>query len=189
MVFNMIDGILNLSSLDMNMILSSIKLPEIQKDSLVAKLSGVSLAILIVLAFVVIILVIRKLKLSEKLKNFVNKVFKFVFWNFLIRYLQVSIINLNYASLTTILTTDNLLDKIMSANILALLYLLVCLVIYILCTRKHEYLCLNETKQRYGNLYLNLRTDNKAKTFFGAMFYIQRVLIVVIIALKADFGV
>lgn len=172
MFFKMIDGILNLSSLDMNTILSTAKLPTIQKNSLIAKLSGVSLAVFIILALVVVILGIRKFNLSEKLKNFVQKVFKFVFWNFLIRYLQVSFINLNYASLTTVLTTDSLLDKIMSSNILALLYLLGSFVAYILFTAKHEYLCLDETKQRIGNLYLNLKTDERVYKFFGAMFFI-----------------
>ena len=145
-VLNTIDGILNLSSLDMNAILSTIKLPEIPKNSLMAKLSGISLAIFIVLVLIVVILVIRKFNLSEKLKNVVNKVFTFIFWNFLIRYLQVAFINMNYSSLTIVLTTDSLFDKIMSANILALLYLLVCVVIYTLYTSKHEYLCLTETK-------------------------------------------
>ena len=160
-VFNTLDGILNLSSLDMNAILSTIKLPTIAQNSLIAKLSGVSLAVFIVLALIVVILVIRKFKISGKLKNLVNKVLKFVFWNFLIRYLQVSFINFNYASLTSVLITDSLADKIMSANILALLYLLVCLISYILYTRKEEYLSLDETKQRIGNLYSNLRTDDK----------------------------
>ena len=146
LLINTIDGILNLSSLDMNAILSSIKLPEIPKNSLMAKLSGISLAIFIVLVLIVVILVIRKFNLSEKLKNVVNKVFTFIFWNFLIRYLQVAFINMNYSSLTSVLTTDSLFDKIMSANMLALLYLLVCVVIYTLYTNKHEYLCLTETK-------------------------------------------
>ena len=53
---------------------------------------------------------------------------------------------MNYSSLTSVLTTDSLFDKIMSANILVLLYLLVCVVIYTLYTNKHEYLCLTETK-------------------------------------------
>jgi len=83
-VFNTLDGILNLSSLDMNAILSTVKLPTIAQNSLIAKLSGVSLAVFIVIAFIIVILVIRKFKLSEKLKNMVNKVSKFVFWNFLI---------------------------------------------------------------------------------------------------------
>jgi hypothetical protein len=139
---------------------------------LIAKLSGISLAIFIILMLIVAILVIRKFKLSEKLKNVANKVFQFIFWNFLIRYIQVAFINMNYSSLTTVLTTDSLFDKIMSANILALLYLLVCLVIYILYNYKNEYLSLSETKQKIGNLYLNLRTNDKVKTFYGAMFFI-----------------
>ena len=83
-------------------------------------ISGISLAILIILVLIAAVLVIQKFKLSEKLKGLVNKVFKFIFWNFLIRYMQVAFINMNYSSLTSVLTTDSLFDKIMSANILAL---------------------------------------------------------------------
>ena len=67
-----IDGIINLSSFDMKSILSSIKLPAIEENSLLAKLSGISLAILVVLVLAVMILILRKLKLSEKLKKFVK---------------------------------------------------------------------------------------------------------------------
>ncbi len=111
------------------------------------------MAIFIVLILAVVIFVIRKFNLSGKLKNGVNKVFKFMFWNFLIRYFQVSFINLNYASLKSVLTAENLADRIISANILGVLYFLVCLVAYILYTRPNEYLSLDGTKQTIGNLY------------------------------------
>ena len=112
-----------------------------------------------------------------------------IFWNFLIRYLQVSFINLNYASLTSVLTTSNLFEKIMSANILAVLYSLACLVCYVLLTTPNEYLSLDETKKRIGNLYLHLETIYTEKLFFGAIFFIQRVFIVLVIALNVDFAV
>ena len=148
------------------------KLPAIQENSLLAKLSGVSLAILIILVLSVVILIVRKLNLSEKIRKFVNKVFRLIFWNFLIRYLQVSFINFNYASLTSVLTTESLFEKIMSANILTVLYSLVCLVCYILYTRPNEYLSLAETRERIGNLYLHLQTIQKDKVFFGAIFFV-----------------
>lgn len=153
LISNTIDGIINLSSLDTKSIISSINIPAIKESSLLLKLSGISLAIFIVLILAVVIFVIRKFNLSGKLKNGVNKVFKFMFWNFLIRYFQVSFINLNYASLTSALTADNLADRIISANILGVLYFLVCLVAYILYTRPNEYLSLDGTKQTIGNLY------------------------------------
>lgn len=153
LISNTIDGIINLSSLDTKSIISSINIPAIKESSLLLKLSGISLAIFIVLILAVVIFVIRKFNLSGKLKNGVNKVFKFMFWNFLIRYFQVSFINLNYASLTSALTVDNLADRIISANILGVLYFLVCLVAYILYTRPNEYLSLDGTKQTIGNLY------------------------------------
>lgn len=153
LISNTIDGIISLSSLDMKSILSAIKLPTIQENSLLAKLSGVSLAILIVLLLAVVILAMRKFNLSERIRKLVNSIFRLIFWNMLIRYLQVSFINLNYASLTSVLTRNNLFEKIMSANILAVLYAAVCFVCYILLTRPNEYLILEETRKMIGNLY------------------------------------
>jgi hypothetical protein len=129
------------------------KLPTIPENSLILKLSGVSLAILIILVLAVAVLLIRKFNLSEKLKNFADKVIRFVFWNFLIRYFQVAFLNLNFASLTSVLVPESLQDLIISAIILAVLYCLVCLVGYMLITRPNEYLSLDKTKQRIGNLY------------------------------------
>ena len=156
----------------MKSILAAIKLPAIQENSLLAKLSGVTLAIFVVLLIILVIFVVKKFNLSKKLKTVLEKVFKYIFWNFLIRYLQVAFINLNYASLTSVLTTDSLFDKIVSANILAVLYLMVCLVGYILYSRPHEYLCLESTRQMIGNMYLNLNTMFTEKKLFGAIFFI-----------------
>ena len=72
LIINTIDDIVNLSRLNMKSILSVVKLPTIQEDSLLAKLSGVSLAIFVVLLILVVVLVVRKFKLSEKVRKFVN---------------------------------------------------------------------------------------------------------------------
>jgi hypothetical protein len=146
LVTKTVDGIINLSSLDIKSIIATMKLPTIQDNSLLAKLSGVSFAILIIFLLVLVIYVMRKFNLSEKMNKFVNKIIKYIFWNFLIRYSQVSFINFSYASLTSVLTTESLSEKIISAIILTLLYLLVCLIAYILYMKPYSYLCLETTK-------------------------------------------
>lgn len=112
----------------------------------------------------------------------------FLFWNFLIRYFQVTFINFHNAGLTSIQQPANLSDKIVSANILAIQYLIVAIVCYILVSRNSFYLDLESTKKSIGNLYLNLNTFSHLKLLYGAMFYIQRISIVFIVALKIDFG-
>jgi hypothetical protein len=71
----------------------------------------------------------------QKVKEVLKKVIDFFFWNFLIRYFQVSFINFNYAALVSIQNPDSLSDKIISSNILTLLYSLIAIICYILVKR------------------------------------------------------
>lgn len=66
---------------------------------------------------------------------------------------------MNYAALTTVMITENLFERIMSAIILVVLYSLFVMICYILFTRSNENLLLDVTKQKIGNLYLNLETN------------------------------
>lgn len=152
------------------------------------KLSGVSIAILVILLFVCAIFIIRRFNIGEKLKALAQKIVKMIFWNFLIRYFQVAFINLNFSFLTSVKTTDSLFEMIFSIIIVLAMYALVCFLCSYLLSRTQEYLCQEETKKSIGNLYLNLDTVHKTKRFYGAMFFIQRAIIVLIIALKYDFG-
>ncbi len=47
---------------------------------------------------------------------------------------------------------------------------------------------MQKTKDSIGNLYTNLNCFSRKRVFYGAMYYIQRVLVVLVIAFKMSFG-
>ena len=95
-------------------------------------MGGIALIIVVFLLIIVVIVFLRKFNKIQKLKEFIKKVMEFFFWNFLIRYFQVAFINFNNAALTSIQNPESLSDKIVSSNILAILYSLVVMIGYIL---------------------------------------------------------
>ena len=44
-------------------------------------------------------------------------------------------------------------------------------------------------RQRIGNLYFNLDTRKRYKLLFGIMFYFQRISLVLIVAIRSNFGI
>ena len=80
-------------------------------------------------------------------------------------------------------------EVIISSNILAVLYSIVLFLTYILFNRPLDYLSFEETKKKIGNLYHNLCCLDRKKIAYGAMFFVQRVLVVLVIAFNMSYGV
>ena len=60
---------------------------------------------------------------------------------------------------------------------------------YILIKTKKSELNYQHVRERIGNLYLKLSTRKRSKLLFGLMFFIQRGLLVTLVALKYSFGI
>ena len=66
---------------------------------------------------------------------------------------------------------------------------MVAIVAYILISKKRSELDDHSVRERIGNLYLKMSTRKRFKLLFGLMFFIQRSLLVVILAIKYTFGI
>ena len=72
--------------------------------------------------------------------------------------------------------------------ILVLQYCIVVLVAAVLIRKNHEELNKGLVKKQIGNLYLGLDTRVKQKVIYGLAFYVQRCLLVILLAFVPDFG-
>ncbi len=74
-------------------------------------------------------------------------------------------------------------DIATSVIILVVQFGLVIYAAFLLSKRELLKLGALETKSRIGNLYYNLDTRDRAKVLFGLLFFVQRALIVLLLAL------
>ncbi len=105
-----------------------------------------------------------------------------LFWNFLIRYFQASFIGFNFAALTVVQQPGGLKDIGSSVIILIVQYGLVCFIAQYMLRKDLGELNKPSTRSRIGNLYFNLDTRERQKLIFGLVFYLQRILLVLIVA-------
>ena len=47
----------------------------------------------------------------------------------------------------------------------------------------------DDQKNKFGNMYIGLNTKNRHKIMYSLCFYIQRTLVIVVLATNANFGV
>ena len=107
----------------------------------------------------------------------------------MIRYFQASFIGFNFAALTVVYRTGVGLKEIgTSAVILLTQYTTVCIIAQFIIRKKLEELNSAATKSKFGNLYLNLDTRIRSKVLFGMMFFVQRLLLVPVLAFKSSFS-
>ena len=185
MVIGQIAGIINLSSLDKDKAAKLLHLESITQSAVFQSLDGVALsAIGILLAVFIIGFALLISKYSPRVYEFFERIKQTVFWNFLIRYFQASYIGFNFAALSNVIKASSGLKDIgTSIGILVSQYALVTYAAYILLKRDPEILGTFETKLRIGHLYHNLDTRVKQKIVFGLLFFVQRSLIVLVLAL------
>ena len=102
-VVSSISGIINLSSLDKQLIAAKLHLNAIMDNTFFQSLDGVALSAIGILFVVLVIglsiLVSRK---SAKAHYYFVKIKNTIFWNFLIRYFQASFIGFNFAALKVV---------------------------------------------------------------------------------------
>jgi hypothetical protein len=60
---------------------------------------------------------------------------------------------------------------------------------YILLAKPFDYLAVEETRKKIGNLYQNLNCYYRENLAYGALFFVQRLLVVVVIAVDMSYGV
>ena len=73
--------------------------------------------------------------------------------------------------------------------ILLLQYGVVSVVAYLLVRTDLNELNKVSIRQRRGNLYFTLDTRSRSKVLYGVIFFLQRILLVLILAISYDFGV
>ncbi len=73
--------------------------------------------------------------------------------------------------------------------ILLLQYGIVSVVAYLLARTDLNELNKLSIRQRIGNLYFTLDTRSRSKVLYGVIFFLQRILLVLILAISCDFGV
>ena len=73
--------------------------------------------------------------------------------------------------------------------ILLLQYGVVSVVAYLLVRTDLNELNKLSIRQRIGNLYFTLDTRSRSKVLYGVIFFLQRILLVLILAISYDFGV
>ncbi len=96
-----------------------------------------------------------------------------IFWNFLIRYFQASLIGFNVVALVVVLTTSNGLKGIISSALILLVqYGIVIFVAYFLTKKDLGELNKPSNRQRFGNLYFNLDTHARKQVLFGFAFFV-----------------
>ena len=101
-----ISGIFNLSSLDKELVASKLGLNAITSSQVFQRLDMVALSgigiLLVVFMFSIAMIISR---VSPAAHDLFLRIKNFIFWNFLIRYFQVSFIGLNFASLSLLQST------------------------------------------------------------------------------------
>lgn len=76
-----------------------------------------------------------------------------------------------------------------SIAILIVQYCIVCFIAQLILRKDGDVLNKSTTRSRIGNLYFNLDARKRVKLLFGLMFFVQRCLLVLLVALKYDFAV
>lgn len=102
----------------------------IENNKFIQSLDGIAVAgiglVILILVIGLSILISRK---NPKVNQFFIKVKNMIFWNFLIRYFQVSFIGMNYQALLAISESrDGYKEIALSIVILILQYLVVCII-------------------------------------------------------------
>ena len=103
LVIDSIAGIINLSAIDKKQIASTLHLDVITNSEVFKSLDGVALSAIAILLVVLMIGVLIILsKKVPKVHEFFLNIKNTIFWNFLIRYFQASLIGFNLAALTVV---------------------------------------------------------------------------------------
>ena len=67
-------------------------------------------------------------------------------------------------------------------------YAIVCYIAQLMLRKDLEELNNLTTRGRIGNLYLNLDTRKRSRVMFGLMFFVQRCLVVLLLAIESSFA-
>ena len=112
--------------------------------------------------------------------TYVKKALLLVFWNLLIRFYMVAFLNYWYSSVHSLSQPEIALVTLCSTFAILLLVLSIWLYFTVSVFIRWNRRDLNRegTRNRIGNLYLNLSTSPSAKLYYGQVFFVQRVLIV-----------
>ncbi len=151
-----VSGMINLSSLDKQQAASKINMSEkISTSSFYQNLDGIKLVLILIFLAVCLLAVAWCLIKNKKVLLLLLKAKDFLFWNFLIRYFQVSFITFNYKSLNSIVGFVNS-EMATSIMIVSIQYGLVLYSAYYLTRKPLLYLANENTRKIVGNLYPQL---------------------------------
>ena len=133
------------------------------------------------------VLITRK---SPKARELLMKIKNTIFWNFLIRYFQASFIGFNFAALSAVQKKGGGHEDLgLSVLILVVQYVIVAYIGYLIFRKDLQELNRISVRSKMGNLYYNLDTKRRYKVLFGLLFFVQRCLLVALLARKYDFGI
>jgi hypothetical protein len=106
--------------------------------------------------------------------TYVKKALLLVFWNLLIRFYMVAFLNYWYSSVHSLSQPEKAFATLCSSIVILLLensiWLHLTVSVFIRWNRRD--LDRPETRNRIGNLYLNLSTSPAAKLFYGQVFFV-----------------
>lgn len=144
LLLSTVNGIFTLSSFDKQDIFENLNLPAglLDDDKLFSNLGGISFILVFILILLAIVLVLGVVVRNKNgvIFGLLTKIKKILFWNFIIRYMQVAFINLSYSALKDVKVANSNNERIISINILALLGVMVILFCYLLLRRPLYYL-------------------------------------------------
>ena len=119
--------------------------------------------LLMIILLLVIALLLRACRRSPKVHNLALKLKRKLFWNSMLRSILTGYLKLSFSSLAAVAVL-NFSDANQVVNSIISLVILISMCQYpfsfgYLLHRKRKELPLEETKQKYGSLYLGMRTE------------------------------
>jgi hypothetical protein len=150
-------------------------------------MGGIGLLVVVFPVAILVLLILYKLVKNSKVKKFFDRAYNFIFYNFLIRYFQASMLSFWYSSLSQLYNSTSTLDLAISSVIILGQLIIILISLTTVCRAELEEL--NNTRKKIGNLYLNLSTKSKTKVFYGQSLVLQRIIIALIVVFTSfDYG-
>ena len=151
-------------------------------------MGGIGLLVVVFPVAILVLLILYKLVKNSKVKKFIDRAYNFIFYNFLIRYFQASMLSFWYSSLSQLYNSTSTPDLAISSVIILGQLIIILMSLTTVCRAELE--GLNNSRKKIGNLYLNLSTKSKTKVFYGQSLVLQRIIIALIVVFTSfDYGI
>jgi hypothetical protein len=146
-----------------------------EQDPLLLKTAGVTFVGLVLTLFAVICFLFTAFKRYK----YVQDIKQILLWNLLIRFYMISFINLLYQNGFAMTQSPKTVTYVSGSLTILVVLAVWAFTSFYLRKADPEVLDTEDTRQRIGNLYLNLRTQPFRRLFYGQVFFWQRALIIV----------